>query len=119
MDEAARGGGSRQFSELCRRFQRILNAYAMFFKQEEFAAEKEYRLVFRNPDRSRSRFREKEGFLLPYIEIDLSGKKDLPLTGITVAPKNHVDLAKKGMIQYLELLDFEVPVKLSRLKLRY
>lgn len=96
-----------------------LNAYAMFFKQEEFAPEREYRLVFRNPDRSRIQFREKEGFLLPYIVIDLSDEKQMPLNRVTVAPKNHVDLAKKGMSQYLDLLGYDVPVELSRLKLRY
>lgn len=107
------------FLELCRRFQKMLNAYAMFFKQEEFAPEREYRLVFRNPDKSRIQFREKEGFLLPYIVIDLSDEKRMPLTRVTVAPKNHVDLAKKGMSQYLDLLGYDVPVELSRLKLRY
>ena len=107
------------FLELCRRFQKMLNAYAMFFKQEEFAPEREYRLVFRNPDKSRIQFREKEGFLLPYIVIDLSDEKQMPLTRVTVAPKNHVDLAKKGMSQYLDLLGYDVPVELSRLKLRY
>lgn len=119
MEEAVKEKNAGAFTELCRRFQKNLNAYAMFFKQEEFTPEKEYRIVFRNPDRSKILFREKEGFLLPYIEIDLSGGKEMPLTSVTVAPKNHVDLARKGMNQYLELLGYRVPVELSRLKLRY
>lgn len=99
MEEAVKEKNAGAFAELCRRFQKNLNAYAMFFKQEEFTPEKEYRIVFRNPDKSRILFREKEGFLLPYIEIDLSGGKEMPLTSVMVAPKNHVDLARKGMKQ--------------------
>lgn len=117
--KAAEAGTTKPFDELCRRFQRVLNAYALFFKQEQFAAEKEYRLVFRNPDKNRILFREKEGFLLPYIAIDLSGSKHMPLTRVTVAPKNHIDLARKGMTQYLRQLGYNVPVDLSQLKLRY
>lgn len=116
MEDAESGKNMEQFAELCRRMKKILSVYALFFKQEEFAPEHEYRLVFRDPDRSRIEFREKDGFLLPYIEINV-GK--MPVTRVTVAPKNHVDLAKKGMIQYLEQLGYDVPVELSRLKLRY
>jgi hypothetical protein len=64
-------------------------------------------------------FREKDGFLLPYIEIDLSGFGCLPAARVTVAPKNHVDLAKKGMVQYLAHMNIKAEVVLSELKLRY
>lgn len=116
MESAESGKSREQFEGLCRRMKKILGVYALFFKQEEFAPEREYRLVFRDPDREKIQFREKDGFLLPYIEIAV-GK--MPVTRVTVAPKNHVDLAKKGMIQYLEQLGYDVPVELSRLKLRY
>jgi hypothetical protein len=62
---------------------------------------------------------EKDGFLLPYIEIELAGEARLPMDHITVAPKNHVDLARKGMMQYLDQLGYRIPVELSHLKLRY
>lgn len=88
-------------------------------EDRKFAAENEYRIVFRNPDRDRIRFREKDGFLLPYIEIELSGQGKLPVDQIAVAPKNHMDLAGKGMTQYLDQLGYQIPVELSRLKLRY
>ncbi len=119
MEQAVSGSNESPFQELCRRMQKMLNAYAMFFKQEEFAPEEEYRLVFRNPDKKKILYREKDGFPLPYIEIDLSGKGSMPLSSVTVAPKNHVDLAQKGMLQYLQQLGYDVPVELSRLKLRY
>lgn len=49
----------------------------------------------------------------------LSGQGKLPVDQITVAPKNHMDLAGKGMTQYLDQLGYQIPVELSRLKLRY
>ena len=108
-----------EFRVFRKKLQKAMNIYAMFFKQQEFAAENEYRIVFRNPDRDRIQFREKDGFLLPYIEIELAGESRLPMDHITVAPKNHVDLAKKGMVQYLDQLGYCIPVELSHLKLRY
>jgi hypothetical protein len=111
--------GTAAFQKYRRRLQAALNVYATFFKQEEFQAEKEYRIVFKNPDKSRILFREKDGFLLPYIQVDLGKKQLLPVKSITVAPKNHVDLARKGMRQYVELLGYDIPVDLSNLKLRY
>ena len=56
-------------------------------------------------------------FTIRYIAIDLSGgKKKLPIRSITVAPKNHIDLAREGMKEYLHSHGY---VELSRIKLRY
>ena len=56
-------------------------------------------------------------FTIRYIAIDLSGgKKKLPIRSITVAPKNHIDLARE---EYLHSHGYEVDVELSRIKLRY
>ena len=85
MEDAASGKNKDPFEQLCRRLKKILSTYALFFKQEEFAPEREYRLVFRDPDKDRILFREKDGFLLPYIEI---GTGDcMPITSVTVAPQ--------------------------------
>ena len=119
MEAETEHPGTEEFSRLRTRLQKALNIYAMFFKQAEFAPENEYRVAFRNPDRRRICFREKDGFLLPYIEIDLSGSGCLPAARVTVAPKNHVDLAKKGMVQYLAHMNIKAEVVLSELKLRY
>lgn len=43
----------------------------------------------------------------------------LPIRSITVAPKNHIDLAREGMKEYLHSHGYEVDVELSRIKLRY
>ena len=59
-------------------------------------------------------------FTIRYIAIDLSGgKKKLPIRSITVVPKNHIDLAREGMKEYLHSNGYEVDVELSRIKLRY
>ena len=59
-------------------------------------------------------------FTIRYIAIDLSGgKKKLPIRSITVVPKNHIDLAREGMKEYLHSHGYEVDVELSRIKLRY
>lgn len=111
-------GGSPLYKEYKHTLQKTIALYAMFFKQTAFASEKEYRFVFRNPP-NQVRFREQSGFLLPYILIDCSANDKLPVKSVTVAPKNHIDLARRGMEYYLSSLGYDVPVKLSQLKLRY
>lgn len=111
---------SEMFLKVKKLIQKALGIYALFFKQEEFAAEKEYRIAFKERGNSWIMFREKEGFLAPYIAIDLSGgKKKLPVRSITVAPKNHIDLAREGMKEYLNYHGYKVDVELSKIKLRY
>ncbi len=107
------------FSQLCRKFGNALGVYALFFKQEEFQPEREYRCVFRPESPKEVHFRSKEGFLLPYMIISVSDEKVLPVRKITVAPKNHVDLARKGMLLYTRSLGYDTEVSLSNLKLRY
>ena len=116
--EAMRVGINEPFEEYKYNLQKALAQYALFFKQPEYASEKEYRFVFREPE-SKVHFREQNGFLLPYIVLNCPVDERLPVRSVTVAPKNHTDLARRGMEYYLRSLGYEVPVKLSRLKLRY
>ena len=111
-------GGISLFGEYKLTLQKTIALYALFFKQTAFASEKEYRFVFRDPP-NQIKFREQNGFLLPYIVIDCSAEEELPVKSVTVAPKNHIDLARRGMEYYLSSLGYDVPVKLSQLKLRY
>lgn len=110
-------GSGPVFEMYCHKLRSALNIYAMFFKQEEFQAEKEYRIVFKISAKSQIHYRIKEGFITPYIEVTAGSA--LPLRQITVAPKNHVDLAERGMAQFAGSLGYDVPVVLSRLKLRF
>lgn len=120
MEHCVETMNHEQFDQLCRYVEQSLLIYALFFKQEEFAPEKEYRMVFEENDLNQVLFREKDGFLLPYISVRIASElEEVPLKSITVAPKNHIDLAKNGMMLYLQSLGYEVPVRLSGIKLRY
>ena len=106
------------YMEVCEAFRKKLAVYAMFFKDEAFSQEQEYRFVFGKKADTRVLFRVKDGYIIPYIEIPLSTER-LPVNEIVVAPKNHIDLAKKGMEYMMKTLDYNVPVTLSDIKLRY
>lgn len=111
-------GRSKPFEEYKFTLQKTLALYSLFFKQPEFSSEREYRFVFRDP-KNQVYYREQNGFLLPYIIVNCSVDQKLPLRSVTVAPKNHTDLARRGMEYYLRSMGYDVPVKLSQLKLRY
>ncbi len=102
----------------CHKFQRIAAVYAMFFKNEAFAPEKEYRFVFRRGKDTVVHFREKDGFLIPYIEVPLS-EHLLPLTEVMAAPQNHMDLAKNGVEYLMQYKGYDAKVSVSGIKLRY
>ena len=61
-------------------------------------------------------YREKDGFLIPYIQLS---EKRLPVKEIMVAPQNHIDLAQKGMEYMMAEKGYSVTVELSNIKLRY
>ncbi|MDD4369628.1 MAG: DUF2971 domain-containing protein [Anaerostipes sp.] len=106
------------YQKACEKFQKIAAVYAMFFKDEAFAQEEEYRFIFEKQLDTQVHFREKDGFMIPYIEVQLSQQR-LPVMGIVVAPQNHIDLAKKGMEYMSHSQGYEVEVSLSNIKLRY
>lgn len=118
LDKAIKDPSSRAVKKFCRALQKAIFIYAIFFKQEEFAAEKEYRMVFKEKEQGEIQFREKDGFLMPYITVNFGDDKGL-IKRITVAPKNHVDLAKVGMQMFLEHYGYNVEVCLSNIHLRY
>lgn len=115
------GAKNRQepvYQRACSRFQKVAAVYAMFFKHEGFSQEQEYRFVFKKQTDTDVKFREKDGFLIPYIEICLS-KERLPVKEIVIAPQNHIDLAKNGMEYMMKNKGYQVKVSLSNIKLRY
>lgn len=122
FDDMVREAESRRdtgaINKLCRIFLKTMGIYSLFFKQEEFAAEQEYRIVFREKNPQKILFREKDGFLMPYITVNVKDKRRF-IKKITVAPKNHVDLAKAGMEIFAAHCGYEVNVCLSKINLRY
>lgn len=107
-----------RYCSFCEAFREATAVYAMFFKDEAFMQEREYRFVFGKNEETKINFRVRDGYIIPYISIPLSDMR-LPVTEIVVAPKNHIDLAKKGMDYMMKALDYNVPVELSDIKLRY
>lgn len=106
------------YRKACRKFQKTAAVYAMFFKNEAFKEEQEYRFIFKKQKETEVLFREKDGFMIPYIKIQLSDKL-LPVKEIVVAPQNHIDLAQKGMEYMMAEKGYDVTISLSSIKLRY
>lgn len=115
------------FKNLVMDFSVITSVYAMFFKQPCFKEENEYRIVFSAFHEGagaglekKMNFREKEGFLIPYIVTKVKERNELlPVMNITVAPKNTVDLAVRGMEYFLKAKGYDVPIIKSQIPLRY
>ena len=118
IDAGIRDRNSDIYQKACRRIQKITAVYAMFFKNTAFKEEQEYRFVFKKRKETQVLYREKDGFLIPYIQIQLSEKR-LPVKEIMVAPQNHIDLAQKGMEYMMAEKGYSVTVELSNIKLRY
>lgn len=118
LEAGVRNHEDADYQKACRKFQKVAAVYAMFFKHESFAQEEEYRFVFKKPKDRRVHFREKDGFMIPFIEVPLS-EENLPIEEIVVAPQNHIDLAKSGMEYMLRTKGYHVEVSLSDIKLRY
>lgn len=104
------------YKRACKKFQKTIAVYAMFFKHSAFSEEQEYRFIFKKNDCVY--YREKDGFMIPYIHIRLSDEL-LPLKEIVVAPKNHIDLARKGMEYMMREKGYDAKVSLSSINLRY
>jgi len=99
--------------------------YSMFFKQPEFAPEKEYRFVIsaiheateRNKTATKMYFRVKEDTLIPYIKVPC--KPLNALQSITIGPKNNIDIAIEGIKCFCKENRIEVPMLKSNIPLRY
>lgn len=118
LEAGSRDRRDHTYLKACRKFQKMAEVYAMFFKQEGFAEEQEYRFIFKRQKDTDVYFRVKEGFMLPYIEISLSSR-NLPIEEIIIAPQNHIDLAKSGTEYMLYTKGYKAEVSLSNIKLRY
>lgn len=116
VEEGVRNRKSDVYRKACKKFQKITAVYTMFFKHSAFREEQEYRFIFKK--KSPVQYREKDGFMIPYIQIKLTGKL-LPIKEIVVAPKNHIDLARKGMEYMMAENGYEAQVSLSNINLRY
>lgn len=84
IEAGAKNRDCEEYKKACRKFQKITAIYAMFFKNSAFREEQEYRFIFKK--KGTGLYREKDGFLIPYVQIQLTDKL-LPIKEIVVAPK--------------------------------
>lgn len=105
-----------------------LKYYALFFKDECFKNENEYRIVFVDDGTKKTSsdelyFREKNGSIIPYIKMSLSNKENvLPIKSILVGSKNNSDISIDGVKYFLKKYNYnlsEITVSKSKITLRY
>lgn len=105
----------------------VINTCSIFFKNEIFKSEEEYRIAFSKRVNSSKETRETEvffrsqnGIVIPFIMVDFYTK--LPIREITIGPKNNIDVAKAGMEQFLKSKGYNVEkinIRKSIAELRY
>lgn len=94
---------------LSEHFFTIISSCAIFFKDPAFKSEEEYRIALMDKSgelQPAVRFRAQNGVIIPYIALDFNGQ--LPLSHITIGPKNNIDIAKRGMEHYLKSKGYDI-----------
>lgn len=89
-------------------FFNIITTFAVFFKDPTFASEEEYRIAMVNKRDSQAHvsFRAQNGVIIPYIAVNFADK--LPISHVTIGPKNNIDIAKRGIEQYLKTKGYDL-----------
>lgn len=104
-------------------FLSVIAMCAIFFKDPAFKSEEEYRIAYMNTSGNMHpavRFRAQNGVIIPYIAVDFEER--LPISHITIGPKNNIDIAKRGMEHYLKSNGFnmkDISISKSVAALRY
>jgi len=102
-------------------------SFRLFYKDDSFKEEKEYRFVIRMPmnftnynnDILKSDYTVKRGVIVPYCGLNISNKEII--SAITLSPLFEKELAQNGLERLLASLDkFEdVQINQSRVPIRY
>ncbi|MGK7378732.1 DUF2971 domain-containing protein [Planococcus sp. 1R117A] len=101
----------------------VIATCAIFFKDPAFQSEEEYRIAYMNASgetQPEARFRAQNGVIIPYIAVNFEER--LPISHITIGPKNNIDIAKRGMEHYLNSKGYnmkEISISKSVAALRY
>lgn len=112
---------------LANHFFSIITTCSVFFKNEAFKSEEEFRIAFpkrisaiKEKDKLELLFRSQNGIVIPFIMVDFYSK--LPISEVTIGPKNNIDVAKSGMEQYLKSKGYnldEITIGKSIAELRF
>ncbi|RNF38725.1 DUF2971 domain-containing protein [Planococcus salinus] len=101
----------------------VIATCATFFKNPAFKSEEEYRLALikrKGDEQVDIEFRARNGIIIPYITVEFDHK--LPISDITIGPKNNIDVAKSGIEHYLKSKGYDlehVAINKSVAALRY
>lgn len=85
-----------------------------FIKMPAFREEREWRIVHAGPGRSALKFRVRNGILTPYVEVDLTQRRKLPLETVFISPLVDADLARYSAVALLEHLGYPEANKLLK-----
>ncbi len=99
---------------------KLVSYYGMAMKDELYAAEQEYRLIFEGKNQ-KVHYRQKGNMLIPYIMVPLLMEHNFPaFSSITLAPLGKGTMQVRAMVQFLLNLGLDnKDVFESRLNLRY
>lgn len=109
-------------SVLADHFFSMMASCAVFFKDAAFKSEEEYRIavISRGEVDGKVKFRARNGVIIPYIEVLF--EESLPISHITIGPKNNIDIAKSGIEHYVRSKGYNletISVSKSVAALRY
>ncbi len=101
--------------------------YRLFFKDEAFTNEKEFRFIIKMPfhykrikiDPLEMNYEVRNGIITPYCELPISKDKTIEL--ITLSPMMESELAILGVRRFLEHneFNFTIDIRQSRIPIRY
>lgn len=86
----------------------LIASCAIFFKDAAFKSEEEYRIAIlgREEVGELVKFRARNGVIIPYIEVAFGER--LPISHITIGPKNNIDIAKSGIEHYVSSKGYDL-----------
>jgi|SRR5699024_2683686 len=97
----------------------VLTSYSIFFKNQAFKVEEEYRIAYTTLNKAEVNFRNLNGIIIPYISTEFNKSA---IKSVSVGPKNNSDIAEKGIKFYLERKKYNVDnidIMKSKVPLRY
>lgn len=83
-----------------------LQLFSIFFKDSCFSQEEEYRIAFVPTGNAKSEYncRISNGTFIPFIKIGFSEEF---VEGVTIGPKNNMDITMEGLFQFLKLKKYK------------
>lgn len=89
----------------------LLNEIKLF-KNPVFEQDEEYRIIFDvNRKLDVKKYRQFKGVFIPYIEVVFDKGNDiksLPVESITIGPKNNLDIAARGLSQFMKSQGYKI-----------